>query len=95
MKMREEKVENKVKPQRTTRAERKKAKFAKKANEHVQLCVAASEFHRAYLAIELGCEEEMLEQLKASLEDLQRESKTTVTVKKQRRIAPRKEVIEF
>ncbi|MBE6699302.1 MAG: hypothetical protein E7584_03560 [Ruminococcaceae bacterium] len=95
MKNSEKKVKIKVKPKRITRAERKEAKLAQKSREALQLCAAAGEFHNAYLAIQLRCEEAKFEELKARLAALQLEGETTVTVKKQRRIAPKKEVIEF
>ncbi|MBQ7391172.1 MAG: hypothetical protein IJV73_00660 [Clostridia bacterium] len=95
MKTREKKVNIKVKPQRITRAERQRAKFAEMANEELQLCLAAGEFHKAYLDIELGCEEEKFEELKERLAELEAEREKAAIIQKQRRKVPRKEVIEF
>ena len=95
MKNSEKKVKIKVKPKRITRAERKEAKLAQKSREALQLCAAAGEFHKAYLDIELGCEEEKFEELKARLAELEAEREKAAIIQKQRRKVPRKEVIEF
>lgn len=99
MKNREEMANIEVKPQRKTRAERKRAKFAQRANEELQLCAAAYAFHNAYLAIQLECEEETLEILKDRLAELERERELerekAATMKRTRRIVPKKETIEF
>ena len=65
------KVKIKVKPKRVTRAERKKAKFVQRANEELQLCALVGEFHKAYLEIEFGCEQERFDKLNARLATLQ------------------------
>ena len=70
MKNKEKKVKIKVKPARQTRAERQNAKFVQMAGEELQLCIAAIEFHKAYLAVELGCEEVKFEKIKARLNAL-------------------------
>ena len=70
MKNKEKKVKIKVKPARQTRAERQTAKFAQMAKEELQLCIAVAEFHKAYLAVELGCEEAKFEKIKARLNAL-------------------------
>lgn len=56
---------------RETRRERKNAKFAQKAREEIQLCSIVGEFHKAYLEIELGCEEAYLERIQARLKELE------------------------
>ena len=69
MKSRIKKVKKEVK-KREERLERQRAKFAQMATEELQLCLLLGEFHKAYLAIELGCEEETIEKLKARLASL-------------------------
>ncbi len=74
------KVKIKVSPKRVARAERKKAKFIQKASEELRLRILAGEFHKAYLEIELGCEQEKFEKLQARLAELQPKVEIVETV---------------
>ena len=74
------KVTVKVSPKRVARAERKKAKFIQRASEELRLRVLAGEFHKAYLEIELGCEQEKFEALEARLAELQPKVEVVETV---------------
>lgn len=74
------KVTVKVSPKRVARAERKKAKFIQRASEELRLRVLAGEFHKAYLEIELGCEQEKFEALQARLAELQPKVEVVETV---------------
>ena len=80
MKKREKKTKIKGKPQRLTRAERKKAKFIQKATEELQLCVLVGEFHKEYLEIDLGREERKLEKVEARLAKLRPKTRVMETV---------------
>ena len=80
MKKSEKKTKIKVKPRRITRAERKKIKQAQKAREELQLCTQAAEFHKAYLAVQLGCEQERFDEIQARLAALNPEVETTETI---------------
>ncbi len=61
----------KVKSKRLTRADKKNAKLAEKAAEQLELCCEAGEFHKAYLAVELGIEQAKYEMIQARLAELQ------------------------
>lgn len=74
------KVTVKASPKRVARAERKKAKFIQRASEELRLRVLAGEFHKAYLEIELGCEQEKFEALQARLAELQPKVEVVETV---------------
>lgn len=74
------KIKIKVSPKRVARAERKKAKFIQKASEELRLRILAGEFHKAYLEIELGCEQEKFEKLQARLAELQPKVEIVETV---------------
>lgn len=74
------KVKIKVSPKRVARAERKKAKFIQKASEELRLRILAGEFHKAYLEIEFGCEQEKFEKLQARLAELQPKVEIVETV---------------
>ena len=74
------KVTVKVSPKRVARAERKRAKFVQRASEELRLRVLAGEFHKAYLEIELGCEQEKFETLQARLAELQPKVEVVETV---------------
>ncbi len=74
------KVTVKVSPKRVARAERKRAKFIQRASEELRLRVLAGEFHKAYLEIELGCEQEKFEALQARLAELQPKVEIVETV---------------
>lgn len=74
------KVTVKVSPKRVARAERKRAKFVQRASEELRLRVLAGEFHKAYLEIELGCEQEKFEALQARLAELQPKVEVVETV---------------
>ena len=77
MKKSDKKVKIKVKPKRITRAERKKVKQAQTARQELQLCAQAAEFHKAYLAVKLGCEKETFDEIQARLAALNPEVETT------------------
>ena len=74
------KVTVKASPKRVARAERKRAKFVQRASEELRLRVLAGEFHKAYLEIELGCEQEKFEALQARLAELQPKVEVVETV---------------
>ena len=74
------KVTVKASPKRVARAERKKAKFIQRASEELRLRGLAGEFHKAYLEIELGCEQEKFEALQARLAELQPKVEVVETV---------------
>lgn len=74
------KVTVKASPKRVARAERKRAKFIQRASEELRLRVLAGEFHKAYLEIELGCEQEKFEALQARLAELQPKVEVVETV---------------
>ena len=69
----------KVKPNRLARAEKKNAAFVTKANEELELCRQAGEFHREYLEVELSVEEAYHEALQARIAELQSPVETVIT----------------
>ena len=73
-------VKVKVKPNRMTRAQRKKIKRAQKAAQELMICRQMIEFHKAYLEIEMEHEEIKYEELQARLAALQAVADTVETV---------------
>ena len=61
----------KVRPKRMTRAERKRIKRSQKAAAQLALCRQVIEFHKAYLAIEMGYEQANYDELQARIAALQ------------------------
>ena len=71
MKRKEKASKNTVKQTRKTRADRKREKLEQRRNEELLICKQNIEFHKAYLAIELGREEIKYEDLQARITALQ------------------------
>lgn len=69
----------KVKPKRLAKAEKKNAAFVTKANEELELCRQAGEFHKAYLEVEFAAEEAYHEALQARIAELQSPVETVIT----------------